>query len=67
MLDHYSAPQDSLKRRAAEYLIGNMAGKYTATSPALEAYEELLPEIARVPADDRFLYLFYKGERNFER
>ena len=44
-----------------------MAGKYTATSPALEAYEELLPEIARVPADDRFLYLFYKGERTFER
>lgn len=52
VLDHYSAPQDSLKRRAAEYLIGNMAGKYTVTSPALEAYEELLPEIARVPADE---------------
>ena len=52
VLDHYSAPRDSLKRRAAEYLIGNMAGKYTVSSPALEAYEELLPEIAQVPADE---------------
>lgn len=52
VLDYYSAPADSLKRRAAEYLIGNMAGKYTVTSPALEAYEELLPEIALVPADE---------------
>ena len=52
VLDHYSAPADSLKRQAAEYLIGNMVGKYTVTSPALEAYEELLPEIALVPADE---------------
>ena len=52
VLDHYSAPRDSLKRRAAEYLIGNMAGKYTVSSPALEAYEELLLEIAQVPADE---------------
>lgn len=37
VLDHYSAPRDSLKRRAAEYLIGNMAGKYTVSSPALES------------------------------
>ena len=29
-----------------------MAGKYTVTSPALEAYEELLPEIAKVPSDE---------------
>ena len=29
-----------------------MAGKYTVSSPALEAYEELLPEIAQVPADE---------------
>ena len=36
VLDHYCAPGDSLKRRAAEYLIANMAGKYTVTSPALE-------------------------------
>ena len=50
--DHYCAPGDSLKRRAAEYLIANMAGKYTVTSPALEAYEELLPEIAKVPSDE---------------
>ena len=27
VLDHYCAPGDSLKRRAAEYLIANMAGK----------------------------------------
>lgn len=52
VLDHYCAPGDSLKRRAAEYLIANMAGKYTVTSPALEAYEELLPEIAKVPSDE---------------
>ena len=52
VLDHYSAPEDSLKLQAAEYLITNMAGKYTVTSPALEAYEDLIPEIAAVPADE---------------
>lgn len=52
VLDHYSAPEDSLKLQAAEYLIVNMIGKYTVTSPALEAYENLIPEIAEVPADE---------------
>lgn len=52
VLDHYSKPEDSLKLRAAEYLIVNMAGKYTVTSAALEAYEDLIPRIAEVPADE---------------
>lgn len=52
VLDHYSKPEDSLKLRAAEYLITNMAGKYTVTSTALEAYEDLIPRIAEVPADE---------------
>ena len=33
VLDHYSKPEDSLKLRAAEYLITNMAGKYTERAP----------------------------------
>lgn len=52
VLDHYSAPGDSLKLRAAEYLIGNMTGKNTQTSGEALAYRELFPELAKISPDE---------------
>ena len=52
VLDHYSEnPADSLQLRAARFLIENMPGHYTLTSPAVERMRE------RIYADTSIGYL----------
>jgi len=43
VLLHYSSPQDSLKRKAAEFLIQNMPGKYTLKGELLDKYLAAYP------------------------
>ena len=45
VLRHYSEPEDSLKRRAAEFLILHMDAQYTEVTPRVEYLSQLLPTL----------------------
>lgn len=54
VLEHYrTADPDSQKLAAAEFLIANMAGQYTLTSPDTVPYRDALRRIAAIPRAER--------------
>ena len=64
--DYYSAPEDSLKLRAAEYLIQNMKGHYYFVSKNEDGYDEFFrsvdSQISFPFEEGTHLYKYFKGE-----
>ncbi|MFV0592939.1 MAG: hypothetical protein ACK5M7_16285 [Draconibacterium sp.] len=63
-LNHYILPKDSLKKKAARFLIENMSNKFTLHGRGLDNYNTFLDSLAIINnAPDKSLYYWINLER----
>jgi hypothetical protein len=58
VLDHYSAPEDSLRLEAAEFLIENMRFGYSYGGDQLDRYDSIFPKFDSIRHPDGIRQLF---------
>ena len=54
VINHYQEPKDSLKLRAAYYLIGNMRNKYSLAGEKLDSYNTVFAAIDEISKKRNF-------------
>lgn len=63
VIEHYQSPKDSLKLRAAFFLIRNMTNKYSVQGEQLKRYDQIFPLIKRAEKDQPFVRGINMGNR----
>ncbi|MDY7396728.1 hypothetical protein UMM65_15880 [Aureibaculum sp. 2210JD6-5] len=64
VIDYYQAPQDSLKLRAAYFLIGNMSNKYSLSGEKLENYDVIFDKIQEISKKKAFDYKNWEDDKS---